>query len=67
MISNARKDAEQNSVVARGAQLEAQRRLEEVVSKERERQKAQAAERAAQSQVVTAEKKVEMTNEEPAA
>src|SRR5204862_1305717 len=44
VISNARKEAEQNSVVARGAQLDAQRRLEEVVAKERERQRAEAAE-----------------------
>jgi len=64
VISKAQKEAEQNSVVARGAQVDAQRRLEEVVAKEHERQKAETAEKAAQHQAATAEKKVEMTNEE---
>jgi len=64
VISNSRKEAEHNSVVARGAQLDATRRLEEVVAKERERQRAEAAEKKAQNQAATAEKKVEMTNEE---
>ncbi len=64
VIHNSQMAAEKNAAAATQAQGEAQRRLQEVETKERERQRAEAAQREAQKEVVTANSKVEMTNEE---
>jgi serine/threonine protein kinase len=64
VIHNSQMAAEQNAAAATQAQGEAQRRLQEVETKERERQRAEAAQKEAQKEVVTANTKVEMTNEE---
>jgi serine/threonine protein kinase len=64
VIRNSQKQAVQNAEVATRAQSDAQRRLQEVVAKERERQRAEALQRAAQKEAASANTKVAETNEE---
>jgi serine/threonine protein kinase len=63
-ISSARQAAVKNESIAKQAEGEAQRRLEEVVTKERERREAEAKQKVAEKEVVKANTKVEQTNEE---
>jgi serine/threonine protein kinase len=64
VIRESQKAAENNAVVATQAQGDAQRRLQEVETKERERLRAQSLQKEAQKEAATANTKVESTNEE---
>jgi hypothetical protein len=64
VIRNSQMAAEKNAAAATQAQGEAQRRLQEVEAKERERQRAESLQHEAQKEAATANTKVESTNEE---
>jgi hypothetical protein len=61
VIRRAQTDAESNAAQATRAGADARRRLEEVEAKERERQKAESLRRAAESQVIAANGKIELS------
>jgi len=64
VTTGAREAEKRNATAAKQAEAEAQRRLQEVVDKERERQKAEALQRAAEKEAAGAKTQVEKTNEE---
>ncbi|HET6147085.1 MAG TPA: protein kinase [Polyangia bacterium] len=64
VIRNSQMAAERNAAAATVAKGEAQRRLQEVESKERERQREESQKRVAQTEAATAKGEVEKTNEE---
>lgn len=64
IVSEARRGAEQNAILAHKASQEAQERLAEVQEKERQRLAAEAEEKAAKARAAAADKTVALTSEE---